>query len=538
MHEQDARRALFASGASTYADQARSSVPSRPLPMLSPALASKPSTIPRRTEAAAPDELDGLPLPRRHAAVAAILGGGALVVLDGAIANVALPSIARHLQAGPADAVWIVTAYQLAVVMFLLPASALGERLGYRRVFAGGVALFTAASVLCALAPSLPWLVAARCLQGLGGAAVMPLGLALLRLSYPRRMLGQAIAWNALVVAGASAAGPAVGAALLSVASWPWLFAVNLPVGALVLAACAGLPRPPGSARRLDLASIALNAIMFAAFVLGSDWLPSSPWHGAALLVASAASVVLLVRRELPKAAPLIPLDLLRLRSFRVSVVASVCCFSAQMIGYLALPFYFQHELGASAMATGLLMTPWPLAVMVAAPWSARLARRVPTAWLCAAGGAGLAIGLALCASLPPGGDPRLPMVVFMSVAGLGFGFFQTPNNQNMLLTAPKDRSGAAGGAQGTARLTGLTLGSLIVGLLFALLPSLRAVHSGLWLAALAAAAGAAVSLLRAPKGGEPRDAHRAPRPASGHSVDIEQEPRAPAGQAPVGVNR
>ncbi|WP_232076942.1 MFS transporter [Variovorax sp. PBL-E5] len=467
------------------------------LHMLSPVLEPNAPTVSRRTGSGTEDELDGLPLPRRYAAVAAILGAVVLVVLDGAIANVALPSIAQQLHAAPADAVWIVTAYQLAVVMFLLPAAAVGERLGYRRVFAAGIALFTAASVLCALAPSLPWLVAARCLQGLGSAAVMSLGLALLRFTYPRRLLGQAIAWNALVIAGASAAGPAVGAGLLSVASWPWLFAVNLPLGVLVLAACAGLPRPQVSGRRLDVVSIALNAIMFAAFVLGSDRLPSSPWYGAALLAASVVSMVLLVRREMPKSAPLIPLDLLRVPSFRVSIVASVCCFTGQMMGYVALPFYFQHELGLSTMDTGLLMTPWPLAVMVAAPLSARLARRVPTGWLCAVGGGCLALGLALCAAWPIHGNAWLPMAIFTGLAGLGFGFFQTPNNQNMLFSAPKERSGAAGGAQGTARLTGLTLGSLWIGLLFALLPSLRAVHWGLTFAALAALAGGAVSLLR-----------------------------------------
>ena len=202
--------------------------------MLAPVLESPPTIRPLPTPASADDETDGLALPRRYAAVAAILGAIVLVVLDGAIANVALPSIALQLHATPADAVWIVTAYQLTIVMFLLPAAAVGGRLGYRRVFVGGIALFIAASVACALSPSLPWLVTARCLQGLGSAAVMPLGLALLRYTYPRRLMGQAIAWNALVIAGASAAGPAVGAALLSVASWPWLFAVNLPVGALV----------------------------------------------------------------------------------------------------------------------------------------------------------------------------------------------------------------------------------------------------------------------------------------------------------------
>ncbi|HTK00805.1 MAG TPA: MFS transporter [Bordetella sp.] len=471
--------------------------------MLSPTLRpNSSSTIAPAVETQevnAVHDADGLPVPRRYAAIAAILGGGVLVVLDGAIANIALPVITQQLQATPADAIWIVTAYQLAVVMFLLPASAVGERFGYRRIFAGGVALFTVASVLCALAPSLPWLVAARCLQGLGSAAVMPLGLALLRFTYPRRLLGRSIAWNALAVAAASAAGPTLGALILSVASWPWLFAVNLPIGILVLAACARLPSPPRSARPIDIWSIALNAVMFASFVLGSDRLVVHPLHGGALLALSAVCLVLLVRREMPKAAPLIPLDLLRVHSFRVSIVASVCCFTGQMAGLVALPFYIQHELGQSAVTAGLLMTPWPLAVMLAAPLSARLAQRLPSAWLCAAGSACFATGLALCALWPPHGNPALPIAMFTSLAGLGFGFFQTPNNQNMLLSAPKERSGAAGGAQGTARLTGLTLGSLLMSLMFALLPSHSAVHWGLGMAALAALGGSVASLLRSP---------------------------------------
>lgn len=445
------------------------------------------------------DEHDGLPTPRRHAAVAAILGAIVLVVLDGAIANVALPSIAQQLRAAPADAVWIVTAYQLVVVMFLLPASAVGERLGYRRVFAAGVTLFTVASVLCAVSPSLPWLVAARCLQGLGSAAVMPLALALLRFTYPRRLLGYAIAWNALAVAAASAAGPAVGAAILAVADWPWLFAVNLPVGALVLAAATRLPHVAPSARRLDVGSIVLNAGLFAAFVLGADRLLSQPAFGLALLGVAVACLVLLVRREMPQAAPLIPLDLLRTRSFRVSVLASVCCFTGQMASYVALPFHIQHNLGLGALATGLLMTPWPLAVMFAAPMSARLSERVPTAWLCAAGGACLALGLSLAAAWPVHGDARLPLALFTGIAGLGFGFFQTPNNRNMLLSAPKERSGAAGGMQGAARLTGQTLGSLLMGVLFTVQPAQRATRWGLGLAALLALAGGLTSLLRSP---------------------------------------
>jgi len=320
-----------------------------------------------------------------------------------------------------------------------------------------------------------------------------------LRFTYPRRLLARSIAWNALAVAAASASGPTLGAFILSAASWPWLFAVNLPIGLVVLAACAGLPSPPRSVRRIDVWSIALNAVMFASFVLGSDRLVVHPLHGGALLAMSALCMVLLVRREMPKAAPLVPLDLLRVHSFRISVIASVCCFTGQMASLVALPFYIQHELGQSAVTAGLLMTPWPLAVMLAAPLSARLAQRVPTAWLCAAGSACFASGLALCALWPLHGNPVLPIAVFTSLAGLGFGFFQTPNNQNMLLSAPKDRSGAAGGAQGTARLTGLTLGSLLMSLMFGMLPSHGAVHWGLAIAALAALMGSVASLLRSP---------------------------------------
>ncbi|MBS0453831.1 MAG: MFS transporter [Proteobacteria bacterium] len=468
------------------------------LPSPAPLRARPCPAQPPASQAEAANDADGLPLPRRLAAIAAILGAGVLVVLDGAIANVALPSIAEQLHTTATDAVWVITAYQLAVVMFLLPASALGARLGYRRVFASGVALFTLASVLCAVSGSLPLLLAARFLQGLGAAAVMPLGLALLRFTCPRQMLGRAISWNALAVAGATAAGPATGAFILSVSSWPWLFAVNLPIGMLVLAACTRLPQVPPSRDRIDAWSIALNATMFASFVLGSDWLASNPLHGGALLGLAFACLILLVRREMPKAAPLIPLDLLRGQSFRISIVASVCCYTAQMAGFVTLPFYLQHELGLGTAATGLLMTPWPLAVMLAAPLSARLAGRVPTAWLCAAGGACFALGLAVCALWPlQGGNPSLPIVLFTSLAGLGFGFFQTPNNQNMLLSAPKERSGAASGAQGTARLTGMTLGSLLISLGFGLLPAHAAVHGGLALAALAALASGAVSLLR-----------------------------------------
>ena len=465
-----------------------------------PAATAQPSRSAERADAA-PSGLQG---PRRHAAVAAVLAAMVLAVLDSAIANVALPSMARSLQVTPAMSVWIITAYQTALVMGLLPCAALGESLGYRRVFTLGVALFTTASALCALSPSLPWLVAARFLQGLGGAAIMSLGIALLRLVVPPRQLGAAIGWNALAVALSSAAGPTLGAVLLSGASWPWLFALNLPLGGLVLLASRALPDHAGTARPLDWLSVALNAGAVASLVVGAEVLVERPGMAAALLASAAISLTALVRREMPRQAPLIPLDLLRAGSFRISVMASVCCFAGTTMGMLALPFYLQHKLGQDTLMTGLYMTPWPLTVAIAAPVAGHLANRVSTAWLCAAGGGCLAVGLSAISVWPLQGGAS-PLVPLTLLCGLGFGLFQVPNNRNIFLSAPIDRAGAAGGMQATARLAGQTAGGIVMSLLFTVASVETAPRVGLGIGAVLSLAAGLVSVLRVQRLAEPK---------------------------------
>ncbi len=432
----------------------------------------------------------------RLAAIAAVLGAMVLVVLDAAFANVALPTIARSLQVVPAMSVWIVTAYQTALLIALLPCAALGESLGARRVFTAGLALFLGASALCALSPSLPWLVAARFVQGLGGAAVLALGVSLLRFVVPAGQLGDAIGWNALAVALSSAAGPTIGATILAGTSWPWLFAVNVPLGVLVLFAARALPTVRGTARRLDLFSVALNAGAFASLVVGSELLAARPARGIVLLAAAAVAMVSLVRREAPKEVPLIPIDLLRSGSFRISVIASVCCFSGVSAAMVALPFYLHHGLGQDALTTGLYMTPWPMTAAFAAPFAGRLANRVSTALLCAAGGGCLAVGLLAAALWPLQGHPLL-LGPFSMLCGLGFGLFQVPNNRNMFLAAPLERSGAAGGMQGTARLAGQTSGAIVMTLLFTLTSVDEAPRIGLGIAAVLTLTAGLVSALR-----------------------------------------
>lgn len=480
------------------------------------ALSREPHQERSRAAAAAYDT--GVVGPRRTSATACVLAAVVLVVLDASIVNVALPAIARSLQVPPAVSVRVVTAYQMALVMALLPCAALGESLGYRRVYTAGVALFVAASALCAFAPSLTFLVVARFIQGLGGAAIMALGVALLRFVVPQRQLGSAIGWNTLAVALSSAAGPTLGALVLSSASWPWLFAVNLPLGALVLLGTRALPQVPGSGRALDVLSVALNGAVFAALVVGAELLPEHPTLATLAIGSGAASMFVLIRREMPRQLPMIPLDLLRVASFRVSVIASVCCFVGQSAAMISLPFYLQHRLGQGVLQTGLSITPWPLTAAVVAPIAGRIASRASGAWLCALGGGLLALGLA-GAALWPLYTGTFALVPFMVLCGAGFGLFQVSNNRNMLMSTPRARSGAAGGMQGTARLTGQTIGALVMTLVFAMTPVALAPRVGLGMAAVLTLVAGLVSTLRAvPNAAHPTDAGEGVRDLGGRA--------------------
>ena len=441
-------------------------------------------------------EASGSLEPGQFWALVGVLLATVLVVLDGTIVNVALPTISRELQVSASQAIWVVTAYQMALVMALFPCAAIGDRVGHRPLYIGGVVLFTLASALCAVSPNFDWLVTMRFVQGLGGAGIMALNAALIRAIVPQRILGRAIGWSALTVALSSAAGPTLGAVILSVASWHWLFAVNVPVGLLTLLALRRLPHGTTGAKRLDLASMGLNALGFATLVLGIDRLASTPAVSAALLAVAAAAFAALMLREWRVEAPLIPLDLLRVPTFRLSVLASISCFAAQIAGIVALVFDVQNRLGESALVTGLALTPWPLTVAVAAPLAGRLADRVSTAALCTFGATCLAAGLLLAAFMTQA-HSLLPLVATTVLCGLGFGFFQVPNNRNMLLSAPKARSAAAGGMQATARLSGQTAGAVASSLVFHVVAGPQAPQVGLFVATTMAALGALLSVIR-----------------------------------------
>ncbi len=422
-----------------------------------------------------------------------------MAVLDSSVANIALPAISRQLGVSPADSVWVINAYQLCIVVLLLPLAALGERIGYRRVYIAGIAVFTAGSLACALSSSLPMLVAARIAQGLGGAGIMAVNGALVRFTFPQSALGRGVGFNALVVSLSGAVGPTVASGILAVAPWPWLFAVNVPFGLvnLVLARRV-LPWSTRSKDAMDWLSAGLSALTFGLFFIGVDTLTHARGAGAlaaAELVGGVLAGVGLVLRGRNEPRPLIPLDLLRIPVFALSVATSICSFAAYTLAFLALPFWFQSVLHRDQVQTGLLMTPWPAGVALVAPLAGRLADRIPAAILGSAGLLVLAIGLGLVALLPTDAA-TLDIAWRTMLCGLGFGFFQAPNNRTMLGSAPRERAGAAGGMLATARLTGMTAGATLVALVFRTAGQ-RAEHVCLVFAVGLALAGGVVSLTR-----------------------------------------
>lgn len=431
-------------------------------------------------------------------ALLAILLAVSLGSLDTAIANTALPAIAADLQASPASSIWIINAYQMAIVATLLPFAALGDLWGPRKVFLGGLAFFTASSLACALADSLVTLTLARTLQGIGASAIMSVNIALIRLIYPAHRLGRGVGLNALVVGVAFAVGPTVASLVLSVASWPWLFAINLPLGLLCFGfGLSTLPRSEPRPHGFDPVSALLTGITFAALVLAlgvATQRDDARWLALALVTAAVAAVLLLQRQE-GHPAPMLPVDLFKRPLFALSALTAMCSFTTQGLALVSLPFYFEQVLHRDPIETGFLMTPWAVVVALTAPIAGRLSDRHAPGLLGGIGLAVLAAGMASLALLPA--QPSvIDIVVRMAVCGIGFGFFQSPNLRALMASAPPERAGGASGVIAMARLLGQATGAALVALCFGLAGTQGAIWA-LWLGAGAALMGATASTAR-----------------------------------------
>jgi DHA2 family multidrug resistance protein-like MFS transporter len=442
---------------------------------------------------------EGLPPSARLRAMATIAIAVSMAVLDSSIANIALPTIARDMATTPAATIWVVNAYQFAVTVSLLPLAFLGDILSYKRVYMAGLVVFTIASLGCALAPTLPLLVLARVVQGFGGAGIMSVNTALIRFIFPRGQLGRGLGFNALTVATFSALGPSIASAILSIASWHWLFAINVPLGVIALwLAARVLPMTPRARHRLDVLSVVLNAATLGLVITAVDGMGRNNGVVEVIeLVLAAVIGTAFIYRQLSLPVPLLPVDLFRRPIFALSVGTSVCSYIAQTMAYVALPFYFQYVVGLTQVDTGLLMTPWPAIVVIVAPIAGRLSDRYPAGVLGTAGLAIMTTGL-LCLLFMPANPSYADLAWRMAVCGMGFGFFQSPNNRLLVGSAPVERSGAGSGMLATARLTGQTLGSAFVALAFGLngAGASTEVGHGTTLALAIAAGSAAVAMV------------------------------------------
>ncbi len=408
---------------------------------------------------------NGLPVRERRWAMLSVLLSLALSSLSSAIANIALPSIALTFASSDAAAVWVVNGYQLAVTVCLLPVAALSESLGLKRAYAAGLAIFTLASLACALSPTLPVLVCARIVQGFGGAGISVATVALVRKIYPSSIIGRGFALLAIAVAMSGALGPTIAAMILAVANWPWLFLVNVPFGVLaVLVFLLVAPADVGVARPFDWTGAALNALAFGFVIAGVATLGvGGPGIAAGEMVVGVACFAMLVKHQLRQSTPLLPLDLLRMPVFALSVGASICSYAVQMLAFVSLPFFLETVLHLTPVRTGLLVTPWPFLTAVAAPIAGRLMIRYPVTG--SVGLAVLAAGLLLMAMLPVA-PTDWDIVWRLAVCGVGFGLFQTPNNVTMMTAGPVERNGAASGMSAVSRYVGMSLGSALAALI------------------------------------------------------------------------
>jgi DHA2 family multidrug resistance protein-like MFS transporter len=445
-----------------------------------------------------PAAIDGLPAERRSWAAAAIFTALAMASLDTALANVALPAIAADLHVGPADVIWVVNVYQIALVATLLPLAALGEIVGHHRIYLAGLLLFTLASLACAGAWSLPSLLTARVLQGLGASGIMSVNTALVRYVYPGRLQGRGFGHNAMVVATAFTLGPTIASGILALGPWPWLFAVNIPFGLVAMAiGLKTLPRTPRASHAFDFPGALLAASCLGLFMLGigSAAHHERPAYIAIELIAAIGLGWVLIRRQADHPAPILPIDLFRRPLFTLSTATAICSFAVQGLAFVSLPFYFEDILGRTQVETGFFMTPWPLVVAIMAPIAGRLSDRYAAGILGSLGLALLGLGMALLAALPA--NPGVADIVWrMALCGCGFGFFQAPNMKAIMSSAPSGRSGSASGIVATARLIGQTSGAALAALCFGLVGR-EGATTALVLGAAFAVLGGVMSMLR-----------------------------------------
>ena len=408
---------------------------------------------------------------QRLAAFGAVACATVVAATDAIAISVALPAIAADFGAAAAATTWVVAAPQIVIVTMLLLFATVADSRGHRRVFIASLGLVLLATPLCILAGSLQELVLARILQSFGVAGIMAINFALLRRIFPPANLGRAAGMVATVVAIAFTLGPALAGLLLAVGSWRLVFVALMPLVAIAL--LAGWrwlpPDTPASApvNPLSLvASMVLPAgLLVALGALAHGW--PAAWGLAGLGLAAVGAGLLVAAQRVP-GRKVFPVDLLAIPAFGLSILASVCIFTAQFLSFIVLPFHLSLTLGFDAVTTGLVLCAWPAAVACVAPFTGRLSDRVSAGPLELSGLTLFAVGLTLLAFLPDDAGP-LEVAARMALCGAGFAGFQSPNNRVMMLSVPPERGGAGGGTMASARQFGMAAGTTLAALVLSM---------------------------------------------------------------------
>ncbi len=407
--------------------------------------------------------------------VVLVLSGTAtfMTTLDASIVNIGLPSIGRAFGVPLGGAVeWVIICYLVVTAAVLLTFGRLADMIGRKPLFLAGLAVFTLGSAICGAAPSLGVLIAARGFQGIGGALIFAVNVAMITNAFPAAQRGRALGLNAVLVALGISAGPTIGGIITQQLTWRWIFYVNVPIGivAFLSASMILTERPQRNRAQFDPVGAVLLAVGLAALTLGlsfgQEWGWTS-WRLFVALVLGLAALVAVVPVERHVNAPILDLHLLRSRVFASANASFVLAMLALFaVGFL-LPFYFEQLRGFTILQSGLLLTPLPLTIAVVAPISGILADSVGSRWLAPTGLAIACLGLLLLSQLNATssiGDVAWRLIV----TGIGQGLFQSPNTRAIMGAAPRQEQGAASGILSTGRVIGQSLSVALAGAVFA----------------------------------------------------------------------
>ncbi|MEU4195344.1 DHA2 family efflux MFS transporter permease subunit [Kribbella sp. NPDC026611] len=392
-----------------------------------------------------------------------------MVALDVLVVAAALTTIRGDLGASPEQLEWTVNAYALSFAMLLMPAAAVGDRIGRRRAYATGLAVFTAASVACALATSLSGLIAARAVQGAGAAMVMPLAMSLLGAAFPPERRGRAIGVFSGVTGIAVLGGPMIGGAVTEGLSWQWIFWVNVPIGVLAIAfVLAKVPESTGPGRRLDPMGAVLISLSMLGLVWGTVRGASAGWTSAEVLGTYAAGIVLLVAFGLWERRSdhaMIPIAFFRNGSFSASNSAGFFLSAALFSAVFFLSQYMQAVLGSAPFKAGLQLLPWTATLFIVGPIAGRLVDRVGERPLIILGMALQTVGMLW---LSRGGTQYHDLILPLVVTGCGTSLAMPAAQSAAMVALPREAVGIASGIYSMARQLGGVAGVAILGAVFA----------------------------------------------------------------------